>query len=78
MTIEELRTYFRTAKDFAKIGNPANIPVVTASIAAISDYIKEVYKTASALDRAKCRLQFESFEIGKQEVGGGPRVGMAE
>lgn len=24
------------------------------------------------------RLQFESFEIGKQEVGGGPRVGMAE
>lgn len=62
MTIEELRTYFRTAKDFAKIGNPANIPVVTASIAAISDYIKEVYKTASALDRAKCRLQFESFD----------------
>ncbi len=62
MTIEELRTYFRTAKDFAKIGNPANIPVVTASIAAISDYIKEVYKTASAFDRAKCRLQYESFD----------------
>lgn len=62
MTIEELRTYFRTAKDFVKIGNAANVPVIVASISSISEHIKEIYKTASAIDKAKCKIQYESFD----------------
>lgn len=62
MTLEEIRTYFVTARNFVKIGNSSNVPVIVASIEAISNHIKEVYKNASALDRAKCRLQYESFD----------------
>lgn len=62
MTLEEIRTYFVTARNFVKIGNSANTPVVISSIEAISSHIKEVYKTASTFDRAKCKLQYESFD----------------
>ncbi len=62
MTIDELRIHFRTAKDFIEIGNAANISVITASIAAISEYLKEIYKTSSALERAKCKIQYDNFD----------------
>lgn len=62
MTLDELRTCFRTAKNLAKIGDAANTSAITASIAAISKYIKEVYKTSNALDKAKCKLQYENFD----------------
>ncbi|MDE6475056.1 MAG: AAA family ATPase [Clostridia bacterium] len=62
MTLDEIRTYFVTARNFVKLGNSANIAMIVASIDAISQHIKEVYKTASALDKAKCKLQYESFD----------------
>lgn len=62
MTLEELRTYFVTARNFVKIGNYANTPVVIASIEAMSNHIKEIYKNASVFDKAKCKLQYESFD----------------
>lgn len=62
MTIEELRIHFRTAKDFIKIGNAANISIIIESIAAISEYFKELYKTSSAFERAKCKIQYENFD----------------
>ena len=63
MTLEEIRTYYSTARNFVKIGNSANTPMVIASLEAISNHIKELYKTASVLDKAKCKIQFESFDF---------------
>lgn len=62
MTVEELRKYFVTARDFVKIGNNANTPVVLASVEAISNYVKELFETSSALEQAKCKLLYDSLD----------------
>lgn len=62
MTLEELRTYFVTARNFVKIGSSANTQIIISSIEAISDHIKQIYQTASILDKVKCKLQYESFD----------------
>ncbi len=62
MTLEEIRTYYVTARNFVKIGNSANTQIIISSIEAISEHIKQIYQTASILDKAKCKLQYESFD----------------
>lgn len=64
MNIEELRMHFRKAKDFIALGNPNNVTIVIASITAISDYVREIYRASTVVyEKAKCRALFESCDL---------------
>ena len=52
-TLEELRTLFVTARNYARIGDDSNKQIVIDNIRLISDHCKELYKTASVMDKVK-------------------------
>ncbi len=61
-TLEELKTFYVTARNFAKLGDDRNKQIVIDSIAAISTHCKELYEIASIVDKAKCKVQYESLD----------------
>lgn len=61
-TLEEIKTFYVTARNFAKLGDDKNKQIVMDSIAAISSHCKELYEIASIVDKAKCKVQFESLD----------------
>ncbi len=63
MTAEEIRNHFSAAKSFVKTGNNADKLLVIASLRAISNHVKSIYASdVTALEKAKCRVLFESFD----------------
>ena len=67
-TLEELRTLFVTARNYARIGDDSNKQIVIDNIRLISDHCKELYKTASVMDKVKCRVQYESLDSVIDEI----------
>lgn len=62
MTIDEIRSNFKTAKSIIKTCDSSRSNVVVENLKEISDYLKQLYQASSTFDKAKCRAQFESFD----------------
>ena len=67
-TLDELRTLFVTARNYAKAGDNSNKQIVMDNIRLISDHCKELYRTASVMDKVKCRIQYESLDAIIEEI----------
>ena len=51
-----------------EIGDDSNKQIVIDNIRLISDHCKELYKTASVMDKVKCRVQYESLDSVIDEI----------
>lgn len=61
-SLQELTALYVRARNNAKIGNSQLIPSIIEDITAVSNHCKELYFTASVMDKVKCKKQYESLD----------------
>lgn len=62
-TLSEIRSFFVTARNLAKIASPASVDEAIENLVLISDHCKELYQSeTSFMERAKCRNMYENID----------------
>lgn len=61
-SLQELTALYVRARNNAKTGDSQLIPLIIDDIKAVSNHCKELYFTASVMDKVKCKRQYESLD----------------